>query len=314
MPNHKRKTGFTLIELLVVITIIGILVALLLPAVQAAREAARRASCYNNLKQVGLALHNYHDVNRSLPPGWMAWDPATGRPWPQGEPGWGWAPRILPYLEQESLQEQINFSVPILHDAYHELREHSLAMYRCPSDFGDSVFNLHESDGHHDHDHTADHDDDHDHDHGHVLTRLASANYVGVFGTSELHDCEHVPVGGTCKGTGVFYHMSHVKLADVKDGLSGTFFVGERSAKHGYSTWVGAVAGGEEAVARILGIADHPPNADGGHLDDFSSAHPQGTNFLLGDGSVRLITETIDLHVYAAMATRNRHEIIEDLP
>ena len=74
------------------------------------------------------------------------------------------------------------------------------------------------------------------------------------------------------------------------------------------------MAGGDEAAARILGIADHPPNAEEGHLDDFSSQHPQGTNFLLGDGSVRLITESIDLDIYAAMATRNRHEIIEDLP
>jgi prepilin-type N-terminal cleavage/methylation domain-containing protein len=303
-----QKKGFTLIELLVVIAIIGILVALLLPAVQAAREAARRASCYNNLKQVGLALHNYHDVNRSLPPGWMAWDPATGRPWVGGQPGWGWAPRILPYLELESLQDtSINLSAPILHSNHNPIREHSLAVYRCPSDFGETVFDLHEASTHHHH--SQQHDD-----HGHVLTRLASANYVGVFGTTELHDCEHVPMGDICRGTGVFFHMSHVKLADVKDGLSNTFFVGERSAKHGYSTWLGAVTGGEEAIARILGIADHPPNAEGGHLDDFSSEHPQGTNFLLGDGSVRLISETIDLQIYQSMSTRNRHEIIEDLP
>lgn len=307
---RNQKKGFTLIELLVVIAIIGILVALLLPAVQAAREAARRASCYNNLKQVGLALHNYHDVNRSLPPGWMAWDPATGRPWVGGQPGWGWAPRVLPYMELESLQDNlINLSLPILHSNHNQIREHSLAIYRCPSDFGETVFDLHEA-GPHQH---QGYQSDDEHDHCRVLTRLATANYVGVFGTTELHDCEHVPMGDICRGTGVFFHMSHVKLADVKDGLSNTFFVGERSAKHGYSTWLGAVTGGEEAIARILGIADHPPNAEGGHLDDFSSQHPQGTNFLLGDGSVRLISETIDLQIYQSMSTRNRHEIIEDL-
>ena len=103
-------------------------------------------------------------------------------------------------------------------------------------------------------------------------------------------------------------------MSDVSDGLSQTFFVGERSARHGYSTWLGAVVGGDEPVARILGIADHAPNAEGGHLDDFSSEHPQGTNFLLGDGSVRLISESIDLRVYASMATRDGHEVIDGMP
>ncbi len=305
---RRRRTAFTLIELLVVIAIIGILVALLLPAVQAAREAARRASCFNNLKQVGLALHSYHDVNRALPPGWMAWDPATGKPWVDGQPGWGWAPRILPYLEQKNvLENMVNLSVPLLQASHDRVREHPIPVFRCPSDFGTPVFDLYEE-GHHG-------EDGHDeHEHGHLLTRLATANYVGVFGTTELHDCENLALGRKCRGTGVFYHMSHVRLGDVSDGLSHTFFVGERSARHGHSTWLGAVVGGDEAAARILGIADHAPNAVGGHLDDFSSEHPQGTNFLLGDGSVRLISESIDLNAYARMATYDGHEVIDDMP
>src|SRR5688572_7073348 len=100
MRRHHR--GFTLVEILVVIAIIGILVGLLLPAVQAAREAARRTSCFNNMKQIGLALHSYHDTFRTLPPGWLAHDPVTRQPWTEGETGWGWASLILPFIEQNA--------------------------------------------------------------------------------------------------------------------------------------------------------------------------------------------------------------------
>jgi prepilin-type processing-associated H-X9-DG protein len=95
-----------------------------------------------------------------------------------------------------------------------------------------------------------------------------------------------------------------IRFADILDGLSNTFMVGERSSRIDHSTWVGAIPEGDEAFARILGIADHPPNSEGIHLDDFMSQHPGGTNFVLADGSVRLIVETIDLAVYCGQATR----------
>jgi prepilin-type processing-associated H-X9-DG protein len=125
-----------------------------------------------------------------------------------------------------------------------------------------------------------------------------------MFGTDELEDCEGRPAGFICQGNGLFQHQLGVRFADVLDGLSNTFLVGERSSRIEHSTWVGVIPEGEEAFARILGIADHPPNSDGIHLDDLSSQHPAGTNFLFADGSVRLIPETIDLTVYLAQATR----------
>jgi prepilin-type N-terminal cleavage/methylation domain-containing protein len=263
------RSAFTLVELLVVIAIIGVLVALLLPAVQAAREAARRTSCFNNLKQLGLALHNYHDTLGSLPSGWMGLDPVSGAPLPTGEPGWGWAALLLPYLEQGNAQDKlINFGLPITHSVHQQARQFSIPIYRCPSDVGEDHFNLVSED-----------------DPNIVLARLAS-------------------------GEGMFFHLRPVRFADVLDGLSNTLCVGERSSRFGHSTWLGVVSEGEEALVRVVGIADHPPNTKGIHLDDFSSHHPAGANFLISDGSVRLITEQIDLDVYRGLATRHGGEAV----
>ncbi len=290
------RRGFTLIELLVVIAIIGILVALLLPAVQAAREAARRMSCYNNLKQVGLALHTYHDLHRSLPQGWMGFEPGTQIPNPEGEPGWGWAAKLLPFLEQQNVsQNMIQDWLPITDPVHAPVRQHYLPAFRCPSDAGPTEWTLMQQSNP-----------------SVVLARLSVANYVGVHGTVELEDCEGLGPGVICKSDGVFHHLSSIRFADVTDGLSNTIVVGERASRKGNSTWLGMILGGEESMARILGITDHPPNAAGGHLDDFSSEHPAGTNFVLGDGSVRLVTETIDLNVYRALATRSGGEVVGD--
>jgi len=291
---QTKRSAFTLVELLVVITIIGIMVSLLMPAVQAAREAARRTSCFNNMKQLGIALHMYHDIHRGMPPGWLALEPRTARPLAEGEPGWGWTSMTLPFLEKENIaREMIDFTRSISDPRNERARLHVIRGFHCPTDSPADHFDLASEDNA-----------------SEVLARLATSNYVGVFGTLELEDCEGLNPGITCRGDGIFYHMSHVALADIRDGTSNTLMVGERASRFGYSTWLGAVSEGEEAIARILGITDHQPNAPGGHLDDFSSEHPSGTNFLFADGSVRLIVDTIDLDTYRALATRDRGELI----
>ena len=288
----RKSSGFTLIELLVVIAIIGILVGLLLPAVQAAREAARRSSCFNNMKQVGLALHNYHSSHQVLPPGWIGLDPRSGKPLAEGEPGWGWASLILPQLEQGNLARAlIRYSLPITDPGNEEVRGTFLQVYRCATDSPNREFELFREDSR-----------------NVVLTRLPSSNYVGVHGTLELERCKGLRLGVTCQSDGTFYHLSRTRLADIRDGLSNTAIVGERASQLGNSTWLGFVRGGNEAMARVVGVADHAPNHPGGHLDDFSSEHPAGINFVLGDGSVRLINRTVDLEVYRAMVTRSRRE------
>src|SRR5262245_30971309 len=124
----NRRTAFTLVELLVVIAIIGVLVALLLPAIQAAREAARASQCKNSLKQLGLALHQYHDASNQMPAGWIG----NG---PEGPPGWGWTTALLPYFEQKNLAESgIKFNLPIDHAQNQAARETVLSLLLCSSD------------------------------------------------------------------------------------------------------------------------------------------------------------------------------------
>ncbi len=295
----RNRRGFTLVELLVVIAIIGILVGLLLPAVQAAREAARRMSCGNNMKQIGLALHLYHDTFLCFPAGWRGYDPDTGRDDWLGEPGWGWCAAILPYVEQKSLAESmIRYELPIYYAVNQAAREQVLPVFRCPSDIGDPRFALEGAGGHAS---------------GAVFPMLmATANYVGVFGTADMHDVCH---DGPCVGDGTFFLNRCLRLADIRDGLSQTLVVGERTSKLSYSTWVGAVAGSEHGPARVVGIGCFPPNSEETYehyVHNFSSLHPSGTHFVLGDGSVHMIIETIDRSLYLSLCTRAGHEPIAD--
>lgn len=136
----ERQRGFTLVELLVVIAIIGILVGLLLPAVQAAREAARRMQCSNNLKQLGLAAHNYESANRQLPAGWVSSTLA-------GNPGWGWSAALLPYMEGATIYQQIDHRLPIADPLHAKVRMATVPNLFCPSDTGANVFEIAEGTG-----------------------------------------------------------------------------------------------------------------------------------------------------------------------
>lgn len=291
----KIRRGFTLIELLVVIAIIAILIALLLPAVQQAREAARRSTCKNNLKQIGLALHNYNETHNILPSGWIGVEPGVGSNVEFGS-GWGWGTMVLPYLDQSPLYNQIDFNLDINNPAQTAgLIDQVLPAFRCPSDPAPNTFELEEEASP-----------------GTVLATLALANYIGVFGSDELDDCEIVPAGSACKSTGLFYHNSNTRFRDITDGLSQTLFVGERKTDPNfdwYSTWVGAVPEGAETFARVLGATDHTPNDPAAHFDDFSSNHVGGAQFVFGDGRVRFISENIDLGVYRSLSSIKGGEV-----
>jgi len=204
--------------------------------------------------------------------------------------GWGWGTMILPFMDQSPLYNQINFSRDI-NDPIQTtgLVDIVLPAFRCPSDPADNSFELEEEGSP-----------------GTVLIRMATANYIGVFGSEELDDCEIVAPGTNCQSSGTFYQNSNTRFRDVTDGLSQTLFVGERktdATADWYSTWVGAVPEGAETFARVLGATDHVPNDPASHFDDFSSHHTGGAQFLFGDGRVRFISENIDKTVYQSLSS-----------
>jgi prepilin-type N-terminal cleavage/methylation domain-containing protein len=302
--SHQNR-GFTLVELLVVIAIIGILIGMLLPAVQQVREAARRIQCANNVRQVGLALMNYESAHMHLPSGWTTVSDFQ----PLEEPGWGWSAELLPFVEQNNIFKQIDLNVSIDAAAHHDVIQLRIPVYMCPSDPAEEVQNMdvHLEDDDHD-------DDDHDHmlayihgddedDHSHEELFASRSNYSGMFGSGSLDDFPG-------RGNGAFFANSELPLAEFRDGLSNTIIVAERTNEHGPISWIGMVPELEEAAARIVGAADHPLSDDHGHLEDFGSNHPGGINVVLGDGSTHFINEDISFNVYQNLATRAGGEFV----
>ncbi|EGF25291.1 protein containing DUF1559 [Rhodopirellula baltica SH28] len=283
--HYKRsstdsRVGFTVLELLVVVAIIGVLIALLMPAIGSAREAARRLQCTNHLREIGLAMQNHHSTENKLPVGWSFSPGSTS--------AYGWVVPLLPYIEQGALAEQIDRKRP-LNDPRHQFaRSTSLDWMLCPSDITEPFFTLYQ--------------DDEEHDEGEsfspversvALMQLPTANYVGIFGTIEADDCTPAPVGD-----GAFLENHATRFRDFQRGTSHTIIVGERTMAQVPSTWIGVNLAGEDAAARLVGSALEGINNPLADECDHSSRHPGGANFLWGDGHVTFVTENVDLHEY----------------
>ena len=270
------RIGFTLVELLVVIAIVGILIGMLLPAVQSVREAARRVDCANNLHQFGLALHNYESANKKYPPAY------------KGEnllPGWSWGTIILPYVEQVNLQNEVDIineffgggDNPALPTAYSQME---LELFRCPSDLGPPL--------------------------NHIRLNHAMSNYRAVvgpeasFGFIVNHDFG-----------GILMQNSEIKFRDIHDGTSNTVVVGEclfdESINKRAAIWPGmsGLRNGAIWISDVMWWIDaNSARINGPAPQAFSSRHPGGAQMAFCDGSTRMFREGGDVEVLRYLAGR----------
>lgn len=304
-----RRPAFTLIELLVVIAIIAVLIAILLPAIQKVRESATRLQCQNNLKQIGVAFHNYHSALGVFPPGFSSQTASVDGP--STGPGWGWAALLLPYMEQVGVHRQIDFTRDITHAANAQARVVSLPMFLCPADTPSSR-TVTVKDGS-----------------GTAICDVAFANYVGVAGVYEVSTYPDTSNGSP----GVLLRNNGVRMQSIADGSSNTLFVGERAwmwqgrVRSPMTTWVGAVTNAviPQTLNPALGtevegvlvltnsgtIAEaRVPNNALDHVEDANSNHWGGVNFLFGDGSVRGIMNTVSPALWVGISTRSGGEVV----
>jgi prepilin-type N-terminal cleavage/methylation domain-containing protein/prepilin-type processing-associated H-X9-DG protein len=295
----EQFRGFTLIELLVVIAVIAILIALLLPAVQQAREAARRTQCRNQLKQIGLALHNYESSSRVFPPGSLMERNTCGITLTRL--GTQWGVLILPYLDQTAIYNNFNFSVD-----YNVLPNYNLnaggatiPFYLCPSDpQGDPRC---DASGSINHGGPGNMDD------------LGRTTYAGV---ADSVDWTCDTLWPRSNGNGVLYGYSKTRIAEIVDGTSNTFLVGEVTGSRG-----GTFKGHMYASFNLQDVADgiNPPTSIPGGVNPaafnfrttgFSSYHSGGCHFLMADGAIRLVSENINHSLLQGLATRGGNEVI----
>jgi prepilin-type N-terminal cleavage/methylation domain-containing protein/prepilin-type processing-associated H-X9-DG protein len=322
---QPARRGFTLIELLVVIAIIGVLIALLLPAVQAAREAARRVQCTNNLKQMGIAFHNYEGAHGSFPSGEISnlvnpnWTMPAGNcnaaP-PELGPGWSLFALAFPYLEQQVLSNALNFKLGIPQSANITVRTTRVAVYTCPSDTGPTTTAMYDCGNPPATNSTP----------VELLSGLTPCSYVGVLGGGNKNNPD--PLCGCYEWqpfNGTFHRNSRVKIADIRDGTSNTVGVGERNTNFVPSSWVGVLPDAEviynplagrgcqnwrpAITAVVVHSRQYTVNRPDASPAAFHSQHPGGGNFLFLDGAVRFIKNTVDLDVMRALCTRNYGEV-----
>ncbi|OJW07467.1 MAG: hypothetical protein BGO49_26240 [Planctomycetales bacterium 71-10] len=318
-PGSGRARGFTLIELLVVIAIIAVLISLLLPAVQAAREAARRVQCVNNLKQLGLALHNYHDAQGQFAPGYLTLpggNPLMGPPDASTRdtgPGWAWGALVLPNMEQGPLHSALNFNLPCWSPSNSTGARASIGTFLCPS-ASDATRTYDLKD-----------------EAGTYMTTLSRSHYVANAGRQEAW--AYAEDDWTSLSDGPIYRNSRTRVASIADGLSNTVFLGEHSPILSDKTWVGAVPGSiicptprfatstcDVAATQILVHSGPnpwenppivlPPNSRYTKLCQMFAEHSGGCNVLMGDGSVRFAKSTVNQRVWPALHTCSGGEVV----
>ncbi len=273
-----KRRGFAFTEMLVLVGLITVILTLLLPAIQHSRQDARRAQCKNNLKQLGLALHNYHDVHRLFPPGWVS---------KEGSPGsgarFGWQTFILPYVDQAPLYNQVDFGKPP-HEADGKPRKEYqtvLNVFRCPVDPAADLNPL--------------------------RSEYATSNYSGNYGDFPprlrplgLGDFWPGAVDAPMQSRGIFARNSSVGMRNITDGTSNTLLVGERSFASGAGIWVGVTDNAHEDDTLTDCSHRSRPNAG---WSSYSSRHAGGVHILMCDGAVRFIGDAIDSKSAPEMGT-----------
>ena len=279
MPSSLRgsvgfRRGFTLIELLVVIAIIAILIALLLPAVQQAREAARRSQCKNNVKQIGLALHNYHDTFRAFPAAFYRGTTTS--------PGWGWVAMILPYIDQAPLYNKLDTGSVKPSATASTLVQTVLSAYRCPSDTGKATNSNRNNWG--------------------------TSNYAGVWGSGDAN--ESISSGNGIFSASSSVRMRDITDGTSNTiGIGERAYGRLGSDNYNGAIWAGICDAGKYA-SNIWSLNTGSKSINGTDDWSFSSQHVGGVHFLLMDGSVRFISENTNTGLVQNLANKSDGNVV----